>query len=168
MNTTHFDDQLMPNESILWSGQPQEDTFHGKELRLGNGVVWFIATWTLLYGAKALWRHGPSYSHGDAALVLTGLAFAILIKLLSRFSRSSAGRYWYAVTDKRVLAEFPDDGSQTVISLNIGSISKVTLEHEEGDVGTIAITTSTHYSKRVQFEYISDVRCVYNLLKQLT
>ena len=175
MNKSHFDKHLLPNENILWAGQPDEITFHKEELRLGSFIMWLILAWSIAYGVRMIWQHGLLHSHPLGWLILTGsgLVAAILLKLMITFSRSNARYYWYAVTDARVLAEIPDEGSHSIISINLSDVYKLSIKHEKinnekSDIGSITLTTNTQRNKTLCLKYIKNAEAIYNILEKST
>lgn len=171
---SYFDSQLLPEESILWSGQPQNAYFHKEEMRLANLIICFCLVWSVVYGAWVIWQDGliALRSFSDMALTILGFATAILVRYLSVISRGSAHRYWYAITDKRILAEIPDEGSRTFLFINLNDVSKATLacnnSSDSSCVGTITIIANTYRKKIVYFQHINDADVVYNILEQIT
>lgn len=171
---SHFDNQLLPEESILWSGQPQKAYFHREEARIANLIICFCLVWSTVYGVWVVWQDGllALRSFSDMVLTILGFATAVFVKLLSARSRSSAQRYWYAVTDKRVLAEIPDDGSRTILSVDLNDVSKITLirnsKREDSCVGSVTIIANAYRKKIVYFQYINDADVVCSMLEQIT
>ena len=168
---SHFGSQLLPGENILWAGQPEKNVFGQKESCLTNLIIGYIFAWSFAYGARMIWIHGFSFSH--LMLIISGFAAALLIKIIFKFTASNAGCYWYAVTDKRVLAEFPEDGSRTIFAMNLSDVSSVSLKRQAGhggvsNSGTILITGNTRRNAQIRLQCISHSEHVYSILKQIT
>ena len=167
----HFESQLLPDEIILWAGQPEKNAFGQNESRLTNLIIGYILAWSFAWEARMIWVHGLSFSH--LMLTISGLAAALSIKILFKFTASNAGSYWYAVTDRRVLAEFPDDGSHTLFAMNLIDVSSLSLKRQAGhgevsDSGTILITANTRGNNQIRLQCISRSEHVYSILKQIT
>ena len=167
----HFESQLLADEIILWAGQPEKNAFGQNESRLTNLIIGYILAWSFAWEARMIWVHGLSFSH--LMLTISGLAAALSIKILFKFTASNAGSYWYAVTDRRVLAEFPDDGSHTLFAMNLIDVSSLSLKRQAGhggvsDSGTILITANTRGNNQIRLQCISHSEHVYSILKQIT
>ena len=174
MNVSHFVGQLSENELVLWLGQPEKEAFQREEARINQFVSWYVLAWSVAFATNELWQHGLSrfHSYKLLSLVFAGPLFAIILKLCFRFGKSSAERYWYAVTNKRVLVEFPDEGSQSVLSLHLCDVKSITLSLTEVGLGSIKIVPCNHscqplsFRHTLSFRHIKNAEQVYEILNQ--
>lgn len=172
MNSSRFDNQLLPEERILWHGQPDKEAFRRGERRLVNWVMSLNLAWATVFGVDIISNHGFSYaySHHGIAPIAIILALALLAKIVFVFTPSRAGDHWYAVTNQRIFAETPDEGSQTTIVVPLYDVGKVSLQQKGEAPGTLTIVTKmkTHRERRIFFQDVSDAPEVYSLLTQVT
>lgn len=168
MEAFRFGNQLLPDEYVLWHGQPDKEAFQRGEKRLVGLIVWFGLALSAAYGLLIIHLHGLVFIASHGSLPIFFLALALLVKVVFRFTGSSAGRYWYAVTDQRVFAEMPDEGSQTTIIVPLCDIKRLSLQQKSGVLGTIEITANAYRERKIYFQDIADAAEVCALLTDIT
>jgi hypothetical protein len=118
--TNEIDDQLQPNEKLLWQGRPRLGFIFRPEQApsmIVGGAMLFVALWML----AALPRDGFSWIGFVmiAGFAMVGLYLTYGIIALDMRSRSST---CYAVTDRRILIQsespFVNVGSVPLLRLN--------------------------------------------------
>ncbi|MDT3737717.1 MAG: PH domain-containing protein [Denitratisoma sp.] len=127
--------QLSTGESVLWSGQPRQ----GIILR---GTDAFMIPFSLLWGGFAIfWELSVINSNAPAFFVLFGIPFVLIgiYLIIGRFffEAKRRARTYYAVTNERVLIVSGLFGRK-VQSLNLRTLSDLSLSETKGDEGTIA------------------------------
>lgn len=169
MAPSHFDSQLLPGERVLWQGQPDKEAFARGGRCLVNWVVGSVIAWAVVFSADFVSRHGiPGFLHGGVKIPAVPLVLALLTKVVFIFAPSSAGNYWYAITNQRIFAEFPDEGSQTTIILNLGDVTKVSLRQKGNASGTVVIVAKAYRESKVYFQDIADAAEVCGLFAGIT
>jgi hypothetical protein len=126
--------QLSTGERVLWSGQPRQ----GIILR---GADAFMIPFSLLWGGFAIfWELSVINSNAPAFFVLFGIPFVLIgiYLIIGRFFFEAKHRAhtYYAVTNERVLIVSGLFGRK-VQSLNLRTLSDLSLSETKGDEGTI-------------------------------
>ena len=131
--------QLDPGERILWTGRPRQG------LRLSRIDV-FLIPFSFLWGGFAIfWETTALREDAPAFFVVWGIPFVLigLYLVIGRFFTDAKRRERtvYALTDRRVIIA---SGfiSKSIKSLDLHTLSDVTLEEEGGGVGTITFGPS--------------------------
>jgi hypothetical protein len=144
---TRFQPDLLPGESILWTGQPSPRViFHPSD--------WFAIPFSLMWGGFALfWIYGASgygrnadqsvLTHGAQHLslfALWGIPFVLIGQYMiwGRFFYTAwkKTRTFYAVTNKRVIV-LNAQRNRKVTDAFLAGLSSVSLTTRSDDVGTI-------------------------------
>ena len=169
METSRFDNQLLPGERVLWYGQPDKEAFAHGEQRLINWTVGFIVVWAIIFSVYDVSKYGIShFLPGGVKILAVPLVLALLIVVVSVFAPSRAGDYWYAVTNQRIFAEMPDEGSQTVIALLLSDVIKTSLQQKGNALGTVTIVANAKRRRKIYFRDIADAAEVCALLTDIT
>ena len=170
METSHFDSQLLLGERILWQGQPNKEAFDRSERHLVNWVVGFCVVWAIAYWIHVVSKHGFVYACSSRGLPVVALFFglSLLTKIVSIRAPSRAGNYWYAVTNQRIFAEMPDEGSQATIVVPLHDVKRVSFKQVPNQPGTVTIRTKTHRERLVYFRDIQEATGACALLTELT
>jgi hypothetical protein len=130
--------QLSGGERLLWSGRPRQ----GLMLRPSDA---FVIPFTLLWcGFAIFWETGVVRSHAPAFMQLWGIPF-VLVGIYVVF-----GRFWvdarqrartsYGLTDQRIII-ISGILSQQVKSLNLRTLSEMSLTERDNGLGTILFGT---------------------------
>jgi len=168
--------QLSPNENLLWSGQPRQ----GVLLRAADAyLIPFSLMWC---GFAIFWESTVWISDAPIFFRLWGIPFVLvgLYMVIGRFIVDSLQRSktFYGVTNERIIIVSGISG-RNVKSLNLRTLTDITLNEKPGGVGTItfgsAVSTSWQsnfpFSRRVEpdcplFEGIPSAKNVYEIIRQ--
>lgn len=120
----YFKNELLSNEKILWSGQPERKV-------LFSSFDIFLVPFSLLWGGFAFfWETAVLTSGGPPFFMLFGIPFVLigLYFIAGRFIYKSyrKKKTYYAITNKRVLVltEFPSRNLQAAFINTIPTINK--------------------------------------------
>jgi hypothetical protein len=168
--------QLASDERLLWSGRPKL----GLVLRPADA---FVIPFSLLWGGFAIFWEYTVLSMGKAPFffALWGLPFVVmgLYIILGRFfvdARQRANTA-YGVTNRRIIIVSGLSGLK-VKSLNLRTLSDVSLEERSDAPGTIAFGPSSPNARWASgmawpgatptpsFEFIQNARSVYDVIRQ--
>ncbi|WP_323769434.1 aspartate carbamoyltransferase catalytic subunit [Antarctobacter sp.] len=163
-----WDGLLDPGEEILWQGRP-DDAIRlrvGDYIMIGFGIVFggFALVWMALASLAGgfLWMFGLLHFSVGAGVMLWPLLGRPYIRRHT----------WYTLTGKRafIATDVPVRG-KTLKSYPISADSPLTLK--DGDPGSVLFAYEKHRTKNgyrethVGFEYITDAREVYGLLRDI-
>jgi hypothetical protein len=173
--TTSLQFSLDRGERQLWSGVPRQ----GIVLR---GADAFMIPFSILWGGFAIfWEFGATAAGAGWFFTLWGIPFVLmgLYMMVGRFfvDARRRARTAYAVTSDRVII---NSGlfSNTTKSLNLRTISDVTLQERSNGMGTItfgpvnpmmamyANSSWPGVPQTSSFEMIPDARSVYNIIRE--
>ena len=187
--STEISELLDPGEKLLWSGVPRQGVF----LR-GSDIL--LIPFSLLWGGFAIFWEASvlvmvprASSHGNAPpffnyiFPLFGLPFVVigLYLIFGRFFVDSAirGRTVYAITDRRIIIR---SGlfSRSTKSLNLRTLSDVTLSEKDDGRGTITLGPSVGIYSMFQgtswpgmgrhavpiLDSIADAKAAYEILRR--
>jgi hypothetical protein len=170
--------QLSSDESVLWSGQPRQGVF----LR---GADAFMIPFSLLWGGFAIfWEASVISSNAPFFFVLWGIPFVLvgLYLIVGRFfiDAKQRAQMFYAVTNERILI-ISGLFSQKVKSLNLRTLSDLSLSESKSTEGTISFGGGSPFSSMFggfsgwpgmsaqlgpRFEQIEKARAVYEIIRK--
>jgi hypothetical protein len=135
-----FKTYLLPNERILWTGQPKQGLAFGARnaLLIPFSLMWggFAIFWNV-----GVWSFPDNGENVDWFFRLWGLPFLIvgLYLIVGRFFHDAAlrKRQFLAVTDQRVLI-LRRSSSAKITSLDIHRLPRLELSEHGDGTGTIA------------------------------
>jgi hypothetical protein len=166
---------LARGEQLLWSGQPRQ----GIVLR---GSDAFTIPFSLLWGGFAFfWEATVATSGAPLFFMLWGVPFVLagLYITVGRFFYDAwrRGRTKYGVTNERILIA-TGDASPSLKSLNVRTLSDVTLDAKSDRSGTITFGPTSFMTSMYagtawpgsnlppSFELIPEARRVYEIIRQ--
>jgi hypothetical protein len=135
--------QLSQGEQVLWSGQPRQGIIF-------RGADALMIPFSLMWGGFAIfWELSVLLSGAPMFFALWGIPFVIigLYLIFGRFFFEAKQRAntFYAVTNERILI-IAGIFSQKVKSMNLRTLSDLSLSEGSGDVGTITFGGGSLYS----------------------
>ncbi|GGA70068.1 hypothetical protein GCM10011507_22070 [Edaphobacter acidisoli] len=193
--TERFQQYLLPDESILWTGRPlTRIVFHKSD--------WYAIPFSLLWGGFAIfWEYGvatdpqqgdqsvltPSHTHFhfDNFMLLFGIPFVLagLYIIFGRFFYTAwkKGRTFYAVTNKRVLV-LNTAPNRKLVDAFFPALTSVSLATRSDGAGTVEFAPETDSMSwfgrgrrnniqmdidlgRLVFYDVDNVRDVYQLIQ---
>lgn len=139
---------LQPDEELLWTGTPKQG------LQLTSSDV-FLIPFSLLWGGFAIfWEVSVISSDAPFFFMLFGVPFVLvgLYMIFGRFLFDSARRRntIYGLTKSRIIIK-SGVFSKSLKSLNIKTISDITLEEKSDGTGTILLGAQTNHSGLFRF-----------------
>ena len=187
MTTLEIQEELLPRETVLWTGQPlREVIFHPSD--------WYAIPFSLLWGGFAIfWEWGATGHFGNTKdspsvfMELWGIPFIVMGQYMiwGRFLYTAwkKGRTYYAVTTKRVLV-VTSGATRKVVSGYLRTLDSVTLTTRQNGIGTVEFLPepepeSSFWNSRrrrggpqldinlsrLAFYDVPDVRSVYGLIE---
>ena len=167
--------ELGPQERLLWSGKPAR----GLVLRRSDAVgIPFSILWTAF---AIFWESAVLKSNGPLIMKLWGIPFVLvgLYMVVGRFFFDAwqRGRTTYGLTNERVII-VSHSFSRSVKSLNLRTLTDITLDQNSEESGTIVFGVANRSSwapdwvgKRRQpdppsFEMIEGARKVYAMIRE--
>ena len=172
--------QLNPGETLLWSGQPRK----GIVFRASDAV---LIPFSLLWGGFAIFWQSAAIKSGDLFFMMWGIPF-VLVGLQMIFGRfvveaKQRGKTYYAVSNEHAII-VSGWFSRKVTSLNLKTLSDVSLEEKADGSGTITFGSSKAswdsrasrqdnwgrwpFGRRLSgpgFEMIQEARKVYEIIR---
>ena len=135
--------QLSPGEKVLWSGQPRQGV-------MVRGADAFMIPFSLIWGGFAIfWEATVLNSGAPVFFVLWGVPFVLvgLYLIVGRFFFEARQRAhtFYAVTNERIVI-VSGVLSRKVKSLNLRTLSDLSLVEGKGDQGTISFGGGSPFS----------------------
>jgi hypothetical protein len=169
--------QLSAGERVLWSGQPRQGV-------IVRGADAFMIPFSLLWGGFAIfWELSVINSNAPAFFVLFGIPFVLIgiYLIVGRFffEAKQRARTYYAVTNERVLIVSGLLVRQ-VKSLNLRTLSDLSLSESKGDHGTISFGGGSPFASMFggfsgwpgmgahlgpRFELIANAKAVYETIR---
>jgi hypothetical protein len=185
--TTDIVQELDADEKVLWSGRPRQGILlHGSDIFLipfslmwgGFAIFWEVAA---LYATSRPTSNAPDFVR--FVFPLFGLPFVAvgLYFMFGRFfvDRAQRAKTTYGITNHRVIIR---SGlfSRTTKSLNLRTLSDVTLAEKSDGSGTITLGPTAGFYSRFYgaswpgmgrnlapcFDTIPDAKSVYNILRR--
>lgn len=172
-----IESELSSREKLLWSGQPgQGIILHGMDtLVIPFTILWFGCAVLIEY--NFIKSGTPLISHlFSAVFLLIGFYFVLGRLLHDSIQRK---RMYYGITNERVIIVSGKFNRQ-VKSVNLGTLSDITLTEKSNGRGTIALGPASYwetlhggiawpgmsgrYSSKL--ESIENVRHVYDILRE--
>ena len=140
MTTLDIQEELLPGEPVLWTGQPLRQVIF-------RSSDWYAIPFSLLWGGFAIfWEWGVTGHFGNTKdspsifMELWGLPFVVMGQYMiwGRFLYTAwkKGRTYYAVTTKRVLV-VTSGATRKVVSGYVRTLDSVTLTTRRDGIGTI-------------------------------
>ena len=183
-----FAGELSAGEKLLWTGRPRQGIFfRSTDLFLVPfSLLWFGIVLAGFFGSFNA-RANPHSHGGNLETTLFPLAFIAIFVVIGshlvfgRFLVDAAQRRkcLYAITNQRVIIR---SGlfSRTTKSLNLRTLSDITLSEKRNDTGTITLGPTVGWYSWFQgtswpgmgknqppmFDSISDAKNVYDLLRK--
>src|SRR5215831_14428924 len=151
--TTNISQELDAGEKLLWAGRPRQGIFFrpSDALLIPFSLIW--GGFAIFWEATAL--YATSRPHSDAPdfirfiFPLWGLPFVAigLYLIFGRFfvDRAQRAKTAYGITDRRVIIR-SGIFSRTTKSLNLRTLSDVTLAERSDGSGTITLGPTSGYS----------------------
>ena len=170
--------ELTRDERLLWSAMPQQG------LRFRSADFLMVPFSLLWAGFAVFWEYSVvSEKHAPFFFVLWGIPFVLMgfYIVVGRFFLDSykRSRTYYGVTDQRVII-VGGLTSREVKSLTLRSLSDISLNERANNSGSItfgpanpaySMWSGTSWpgatkSLAPSFEFVDDVRRVYNLIRE--
>jgi hypothetical protein len=171
-----FSQELAAGERMLWTGQPRQ----GVVLRVSDVL---LIPFSLFWGGFAIfWEAGVLVSGAPWFFAIWGIPFVLigLHLIVGRFlwDAHRRGRTFYTLTDRRAII-LSSGASRKVASLNLKTISDITLTEKSDGTGTITFGPThplAYWGAGMRwpgvpqgpptFEMIPDAQQVYRLARQ--
>jgi hypothetical protein len=170
--------ELLSGEKALWVGQPRQG------ILLRGADVFFIPFGLLWGGLAFFWEFSVITSGAPFLVVLLGIPFVLIgiYIIIGRFyvDAKQRARTFYAVTNERVLI-VSGLFSRKVKSLNLRTLSDLSLSEGKGNEGTISFGGSFPFAGLfggfsgwpgmgaflgARFEQISGARAVFEVIRR--
>jgi len=162
-----FSAELRPSEKLLWSGRPRQGVFLTQK---DAGMIPFSLMWG---GFSFFWEYKAISSGAPLFSDLWGVPFVLLglYMIVGRFFYEAMlrSRTFYGLTNERIII-ISGLSSRTVKSLQVQTLTDVTLSEEASGTGTVTFGPNMSYSGRgsgasrspqPSFESIADAREVF-------
>ncbi|MFL6601592.1 MAG: hypothetical protein ACJ8R9_09680 [Steroidobacteraceae bacterium] len=159
--------ELRRSEKLIWSGRPRQGVFLTQR---DAGMIPFSLMWG---GFSFFWEFKAVSSGGPLFFALWGVPFVLvgLYMIVGRFFYEAMlrSRTYYGLTNERVII-ISGLSSRTVKSLQVQTLTDVSLSEEASGTGTITFGPNMSYSGRrsnagrnpqPSFESIEDAREVF-------
>ena len=135
--------QLSSDEKVLWAGQPRQGV-------IVRGADAFMIPFSLMWGGFAIfWEATVLKSDAPVFFALWGIPFVLigLYLIVGRFFFEAKQRThtFYAVTNERILI-ISGVFNRKVKSINLRTLSDLSLSEGKGDEGTISFGGSSPFS----------------------
>ena len=151
---------LRQGEVLLWSGQPNLDCYQ-KQKRIEARPAFISAALLMwIFGLISLSANGfcsPNILGFTAGCIIL-LCFNVIGK------SQSASTWWYAVTDQRIMSDYPTEDAEIIWQLSLANINKMSLKKNTQTTGTIHFNFYFLHQKCVPFECIDDAETVYKII----
>lgn len=167
--------QLGPNETLLWSGQPCK----GIVFRASDAAM---VPFSLLWGGFAIFWETAAVRSGNPVMIVWGIPFVIvgLHMIFGRFFTEAKKREktYYAVTNERAII-IAGWFTSKVTSLNLRTMGDISLEQKSDGSGTVTFgpkNARPWWNNRGSwqfgqqqgapaFEMIQDAKKVYEIIR---
>jgi hypothetical protein len=159
--------EIRRSEKLIWSGRPRQGVFLTQR---DAGVIPFSLIWG---GFSFFWEFKAVSSGGPLFFDLWGVPFVLvgLYMIVGRFFYEAMlrSRTYYGLTNERVII-ISGLSSRTVKSLQVQTLTDVSLSEEASGTGTVTFGPNMSYSGRgssagrnpqPSFESIADAREVF-------
>ncbi len=153
--------QLAQGEQLLWAGKPNPDAY---KIARREKAVRFSLVVNLFFGSLGLtyWALDGLGSSSVTCFVL-GCVFSLIGFVSS--SERFAPKWWHAVTDQRILTDYPTDGPERFTEVPLIHIENMRIKKYTQSSGTIQFNYSPIRQNCISFECIDDVEAVYQLIE---
>jgi len=130
-----FKSYFEPGEVILWVGRPDKADFARRSWRSCYIAVGLLCLFLISVVGCDICFPSPS---SDFSLATFGILVPLTIWMFVSFARSNyESAPWYALTNRRLFAATPDEGSPVIHKTELGNIKDVFVLKCENDVGTV-------------------------------
>lgn len=151
--------QIREGESLLWTGRSNPECYLAQQRKEA----------ALFFGGGAC----SMCVVGFISFAVTGSSrFTVYLFVIGIFSLFALGakncvapKWWYAVTDQRVLSDYPTEDAEMIWQVPLALIRNVRLKDHTRNVGTIVFNSFFVQRKECgSFDCIDDAQIVYALI----
>jgi len=154
-------DQLAQEEQLLWVGKPNPDIYY---IARRKEAIRFSLVVILFFGSLGFisWAFDGLGSRSITCFVL-GCIFSLIGFVSSK--EQFAPKWWYLVTDQRLLTNYPTDSPERFTELLLTRIKNMRIVKHTQSSGTIQFNFSPFRQNCIPFECIDDVENVHKAIE---
>lgn len=154
--------EMKEGELLLWTGKPNLECYFSQ--RKKRAVLIFLG------GTLFSWIAGfASFAVNEFAFLTIPLfvlgVFSLLFMKVSSRNRV-APQWWYAVTDKRILSNYPTEDVEIIWQLPLAGVRKMSVRKHTQTAGTIEFNSTFMHQNCIPFECIEDAEVVYSIIEE--
>lgn len=130
-----FKSYLELGEVVLWAGRPDKTDFMRRSWRGCYIAVSLLCLFLISMIGSDLYSPSPV---DNFFLVMFGILVPLTVWMFVSFARSSyESAPWYALTDRRLFAATPDEGSPVIHKTKLSNINDVFVPQCSDGIGTV-------------------------------
>jgi len=152
---------LRDDEKLLWIGKPNAECYLAQERK--KAIPFFVGGSLLLWISSLVSYTTNGFAGLTVPLILTGFVFLLVIRLIGR--KGATPIWWYAVTDQRILSDYPTEDAKTFWQLPLAEIHTIKFLRHAQMAGTISFNASFVSQNCIPFECIDDSENVYKIIE---
>ncbi len=153
--------QLRSDEQLLWTGKPNPECYFAQKKR--EAIPLFVGGALFLWLSSLVSFAVNGFSYLTLPLVFMGFSSLLAVKLVG--TKRVSPRWWYAVTDKRVLSDYPTENTEAIWQLPLTHIHKMSIRKHGQNVATIQFNSSLLSQNCVDFECVDNAENVYKTIE---
>ena len=151
---------LRQGEVLLWSGQSNFDCYQ-KQKRIEARPA-FIGSALLMWVISLISLFANGFCSPNILGFTAGWIILLCFNVIGK--SQSAPKWWYAVTDQRIMSDYPTEDAEIIWQLSLANINKITLKKNTQTTGTIHFNFYFLHQKCVSFECIDEAETVYKII----
>jgi len=151
---------LRQGEVLLWSGQPNLDCYQ-KQKRIEARPA-FIGSALMMWVISLISLFANGFCSPNILGFTAGWIILLCFNVIGK--SQSAPKWWYAVTDQRIMSDYPTEDAEIIWQLSLANINKITLKKNTQITGTIHFNFYFLHQKCVSFECIDEAETVYKII----
>jgi len=148
-----FESELELDELVLWQGKPSNKAVPKRLRMFGWAAIFVLAVGTIIATSVFPNNRLPNIIF---FLIFAGLFWATT-------NLSPVFGECYAVTDRRLFASLPEEGSFRIVNVLLSQLQSLTVEKEVGHIGTIVFRITE--CEWIRFRSIDEAMEVYQVIQ---